>query len=359
MNRGSLLLCLSIFSATLFFCGSTAHSSGCQCLCRTSNQCWTWCGPSPWSCKTHTDGKTLTGLCSIWNILSPEGLDSSPRGGINLPVADALELWLLAFEAAGMAGGGPPDPALVAQAEAVPLPASVAPTVRKVALQVQVDYLGLVEDGGLYDPPPLNANCQEVPPHGQNGFVGPFGPCLNTVSTKIREGMVGELRTPGTGVLDARFAEIPVLCPGYLTRGRCTFPPPDGVPLPYPNGLTCLREECRAPITALFYAIGGTDVPVVAPNPTSTTSVSVFPNPATEAMTISLEVKSAGEMLVDVVDLSGRLVATLLDESVSAGKRDIVWNGRDGHGELIVSGVYYVRARSASGEAAQKLVMVR
>ena len=46
-------------------------------------------------------------------------------------------------------------------------------------------------------------------------------------------------------------------------------------------------------------------------------------------------------MRLTIVDVTGRHVRTLLDGHEGAGSRDVVWDGRDGTGREVSSGVYF------------------
>lgn len=46
---------------------------------------------------------------------------------------------------------------------------------------------------------------------------------------------------------------------------------------------------------------------------------------------------------MQVYDLRGRLVRTLVDETRSAGEHSVTWNGTDGADRSVASGSYVVR----------------
>jgi flagellar hook assembly protein FlgD len=62
---------------------------------------------------------------------------------------------------------------------------------------------------------------------------------------------------------------------------------------------------------------------------------------------------------IAVFDVSGRLVASLLDGPALAGEHSIVWDGRDGAGREMPSGVYVVRLESDGHRDLGKLVLAR
>jgi hypothetical protein len=62
---------------------------------------------------------------------------------------------------------------------------------------------------------------------------------------------------------------------------------------------------------------------------------------------------------VDVFDVRGRRVITLLDGARSAGPGEIRWTGRDGNGCAVAAGVYFLRAEAAGEIRTRRLVLVR
>ena len=58
---------------------------------------------------------------------------------------------------------------------------------------------------------------------------------------------------------------------------------------------------------------------------------------------IAFELPAAGHARLDVYDLGGRRIATLLDESLPAGRHAAAWNGRDDAGAVQPGGVYLFR----------------
>ncbi|MBI4601214.1 MAG: SBBP repeat-containing protein [Planctomycetes bacterium] len=167
-------------------------------------------------------------------------------------VLRAVTLWLLAFEAAGARGGGPPDRALVARARDVPLAAEEHEAVRELAIQVQALYLGIVQRGGLFTPPARSGD-EPLEPQ-ENGAVAALDRCRLDVAAKIREAISAELEAPRRGSFERRMAEIPKACPDYETPGRCEFPhPPEhGHEFPFADGIDCLTEELGAALRGLL-----------------------------------------------------------------------------------------------------------
>jgi flagellar hook assembly protein FlgD len=63
---------------------------------------------------------------------------------------------------------------------------------------------------------------------------------------------------------------------------------------------------------------------------------------------------------LDIYDLQGRLVRTLLNESPYAtGNHKQVWNGRDGDGRATGSGVYFYKFTAGDQKRVGKLTLLK
>jgi flagellar hook assembly protein FlgD len=60
-----------------------------------------------------------------------------------------------------------------------------------------------------------------------------------------------------------------------------------------------------------------------------------------------------------IVNVSGGLVRTLVDETQSAGSRSVVWNGRDDDGGAVSSGVYFYVLDAGKQRLTKKLVLLK
>jgi hypothetical protein len=62
---------------------------------------------------------------------------------------------------------------------------------------------------------------------------------------------------------------------------------------------------------------------------------------------------------IRVYDVTGRRVRTLLDGQLSRGSSTVAWDGRDGHGARVGSGVYFVRLKVSRRSYVLRLPMLR
>jgi hypothetical protein len=88
--------------------------------------------------------------------------------------------------------------------------------------------------------------------------------------------------------------------------------------------------------------------------------VSCHPNPFSEAVEFSLRLNRESDLRLEVTDLAGDLVKTLVAGRYPEGQYRFMWQGDRDTGEPVSPGVYVYRA-SAGGEVIQtdKLIMIR
>ena len=85
-----------------------------------------------------------------------------------------------------------------------------------------------------------------------------------------------------------------------------------------------------------------------------------YPNPFNPTMTLVVEqlAANARPVVVEVFDILGRVVRQLQLPSV-ADRTEVVWDGCDGSGQPLPSGIYFVRAQSGSSQAVLRALLLK
>lgn len=84
------------------------------------------------------------------------------------------------------------------------------------------------------------------------------------------------------------------------------------------------------------------------------------PNPFNPETSIAFTIPGGSpKATLQVYDLSGRLVATLLDGAVGSDRQIVTWNGRDGRGEGLASGIYFARLAANGEESFRKMTLLK
>jgi hypothetical protein len=84
-----------------------------------------------------------------------------------------------------------------------------------------------------------------------------------------------------------------------------------------------------------------------------------YPNPFNPSATIVFGLPQDGHVTVEICDVAGRNVTTLVDADRQAGYHSAVWFGKDAGGNSVASGVYFCRVRFADKIDVQKLILLR
>jgi hypothetical protein len=106
---------------------------------------------------------------------------------------------------------------------------------------------------------------------------------------------------------------------------------------------------------------GSTPSVTAAPAPPlpSTRLLQNAPNPFNPATSIPFDVGRAGRVRLHVFDVSGRLVRTLVDRDLPAGRHHARWDGRDDQGRAAASGRYFYRLRTGETVLTRNLALIR
>ena len=84
-----------------------------------------------------------------------------------------------------------------------------------------------------------------------------------------------------------------------------------------------------------------------------------YPNPFNAGTTIPVQIAGEASRMIrlEIFDVLGRSVRTLMSENAPAGNYSLFWDGRDDRGSIVSSGVYFARLR-VDGQTQQVRSMV-
>ena len=84
-----------------------------------------------------------------------------------------------------------------------------------------------------------------------------------------------------------------------------------------------------------------------------------YPNPFNPETTISYEIASDGNARIDIFNLKGQLVKTLVNDNKVSGPHRVVWNGTDKYGRKVASGIYQYRLITKDGSITKKMILMK
>jgi hypothetical protein len=82
-------------------------------------------------------------------------------------------------------------------------------------------------------------------------------------------------------------------------------------------------------------------------------------NPTRNNAVIEYQLPTAQKVTINVYDVTGQVIMTLVDADVQAGVHRITWDGRDNRGIQAASGVYFLKCEAGEYTATQKLMLIR
>ncbi len=84
-----------------------------------------------------------------------------------------------------------------------------------------------------------------------------------------------------------------------------------------------------------------------------------YPNPFNPNTIIAYSVPAKSHVRLEVFNILGQSVRTLVDESKGAGDYEVTWNGRDSRGQSVSTGVYLYRLRVGEAVLTKKMLLLK
>jgi flagellar hook assembly protein FlgD len=85
-----------------------------------------------------------------------------------------------------------------------------------------------------------------------------------------------------------------------------------------------------------------------------------YPNPFNPSTTISYQVPEDGlNVKIEIYNIVGQLVRTLVDAPQRAGEYKVVWDGRNNQAQHVSSGIYLFRMASKDFVSVKKMLFVK
>ncbi len=112
-------------------------------------------------------------------------------------------------------------------------------------------------------------------------------------------------------------------------------------------------SECK---DFLQIRLGKTEEP---PLPSVTKLLGNYPNPFNPETTISFDLAEQCPVTIEVFNIKGQKVRTLVRDSYAPGHHSVVWNGTDAKGGTVSSGVYFYRMITPSNTLIHKMLLMK
>ncbi len=91
----------------------------------------------------------------------------------------------------------------------------------------------------------------------------------------------------------------------------------------------------------------------------ATTLFSAYPNPFNPSTTLSFNIQEAGDVSLEIFNQKGQKVRGLINQTMPAGRHQMVWNGADDNGSTVASGLYFYRLKSGKYSSTRKMILMK
>jgi len=120
-----------------------------------------------------------------------------------------------------------------------------------------------------------------------------------------------------------------------------------------PNGTVVALPDVAGSLTASSAKNGESVLPE------SYSLAQNYPNPFNPTTQIGFSLPEAAAVRVDVYNVLGQQVRTLVDERLAAGYHEVTWDGRSDNGSSVSSGIYFYRMAAGDYSESRKMLMVK
>jgi len=164
----------------------------------------------------------------------------------------------------------------------------------------------------------------------------------------------GLVWTAATGVIDVNefLANNGVLVDPNFTIQNMTAMTPDG------RQLFGYGQMLVSPFTRRAFKVT-LPATLAAPRPMAAAGLELAaprPNPSAAMTSLEFALPSASSAELSVFDAAGRLVATLVNGDLPAGRHSASWDGRAAGGERVAAGLYFARLTTQQGTVSRRIV---
>ena len=99
----------------------------------------------------------------------------------------------------------------------------------------------------------------------------------------------------------------------------------------------------------------------VEPNtiPNNFALYAAYPNPFNPSATIKFDIPEDSFVSLNVFDMMGRKIKTLLNDKISAGRRSIIWDGTNNLNQAVSAGTYFYMISTSKYKSTKKLILLK
>lgn len=84
-----------------------------------------------------------------------------------------------------------------------------------------------------------------------------------------------------------------------------------------------------------------------------------YPNPFNPSTTISFKISQKSKVFLEIFDIFGKRIRTLVDDELDSGIHHFTWNGTDEFNNQVASGIYFYRLIVGKNSLTKKMILIR
>jgi hypothetical protein len=184
-----------------------------------------------------------------------------------------------------------------------------------------------------------------------------------TISNEGEAQMIGTIQVPAPYTLDAEAIDVLslinyVLAPDESLVLSIGFrPTSEGV---FPANLIITSDDPNN--LALTITLFGSATPVSNEdmvNPVVTELKGNYPNPFNPNTNISFSLKTRERVSIDIYNVLGQRVKSLVNSELNPGTHTVNWNGKDNNGRNVSSGIYFYKMQAGKYSNTKKMILMK
>jgi hypothetical protein len=125
------------------------------------------------------------------------------------------------------------------------------------------------------------------------------------------------------------------------------------------NYLSSPRTFYLTELTSVYNSAVGNDEPQTPTTPQLNLTCYPTPTRVGNNVNVKFETKSRDVTTIEVYNIKGQKVRTLVNSNFSAGQHQAIWNGRTDNETPVSSGMYFFRMKSGTYSATKKVVLIK
>ncbi len=84
-----------------------------------------------------------------------------------------------------------------------------------------------------------------------------------------------------------------------------------------------------------------------------------YPNPFNPSTTINFSLEQSGNAELNIYNIKGEKIKTLLDKSMPQGNHSVKWDGKNSAGKSVSSGIYYYKLKTETKTFVRKMILLK